>query len=89
MSDADSRSEPLDPDTGQPQEPVTGDEAQQSPGEPDIGDAPGADAPPSQVPRPGDGLGDELGGELDGDALAEPDLALDQPPRAYRDGEEG
>ena len=75
MSDQDRHDAPLDPDTGLPQEPITGDEAQESPGEPDIDGA------------PGDGLGDELGGELDGDALAEPDFALDQPPRGYRDGD--
>ncbi len=87
MSDPDQRDTPLDPDTGLPQEPATGDGTRESAGEPDIDGAPGADAPPSQVPRAGDGLGDELGGELDGDALAEPDFALDQPPRGYRDGD--
>lgn len=87
MSDSDRNDTPLDPDTGLPQEPVTGDDAQESAGQPDIDGAPGEDAPPSQVPRPGDGLGDELGGELDGDALAPPDFALDQPPRGYRDDE--
>jgi hypothetical protein len=88
MSDSDPQEAPVDPDTGLPQEPVTV-EPDSQPHEPDIDGAPGEDAPPSQVPRPGDGLGDELGGELDGDALAEPDIALDQPPRGTDGGEAG
>lgn len=88
---SDHQQAPLDPDTGLPQEPVTdAPDTEETPHEPDIDGAPGEDAAPSQVPRPGDGLGDELGGELDGDALAEPDFALDQPPRgtAERDAQE-
>ena len=68
---ADGPDTPLDPDTGLPQEPATGGGDDTDP--PEVpGDNDGG------VPLPGDGLGDELRG----DALAKPDFALDEPPRA-------